>query len=352
MEWLQKLSEISFARPYYLQLLYGLYVICAVVLLIIIFKKIFRPRRKRDAYFKLIGHDSVWIAMSLLIGIIIIALAGPQVNGFQMVSDSGNLDIVIAFDESFSMAANDINPSRHDVALKIIKDLLGTMAIHQGDRFTLFAFGAQSKWRMPLSDDIGEFRDKLSEIEHPKNRTYSDGNQLYTNVGIVLEHIPDSLAKQDNYFKRLSVTSSIARTSYQRVVLIFTDGDDSPRSMDRILKKYKNANIPIYAVAVGTVKGAAVRVKVVDPINPKKFNSLSVYTKLNTESLKKIATDGERGVCVIDSGNKSAASFLNAALSKNRSGLPRFVAKDNPDRFWWPLLASSLMIVMIMILVF
>lgn len=348
-EWLNFFNEISYARPEYFQLFYIWCAVAVSTMAIILYKFLCRPKRKRDARFQLFGHDRVWIVIVGIIGFMIISLTGPQINGFQVVSASGNLDIIVAYDESFSMAGNDVAPSRHDIAKRTLNDLLNSSSIHTGDRLSLFVFGNQSKWRMPLSDDIGEFRDQLTQIEHPKNRTYIDGNQLYTDIGAVLGHIPKGLSEQDNYYKTLPAGLGISWSPQQRIVLLFTDGDGHG-SLDNIVKIYQRQNIVIYAIAVGTASGATIRVKVVDRIDPTKFVPMTIKTKVQTKALNKIATDGERGVYILDSANKSAASFLNAALSKHRSDLPHFVKKDDPDSFWWQILASSLILVVLMIL--
>jgi len=346
--WIAGLRDITFAQPKYLELVYVLYAVWIGLALNLIYKRMRRPERSRDAKFRLIGRDSLWIFTSLLIANLIISLAGPQIKGFKVISSSGNLDIIFAFDESFSMAASDILPSRHDVAVRTINDLLGSQGIHPGDRLTLFVFGGESKWRMPLSDDLSEFRDQLSLIEHPKDKKYMDGSQLFTNIESALEHIPEALAKQDKYYK--SLPSNIVNwTPNQRVVLLFTDGDDAS-SFETASRIYKKNKMPVYVVALGTIAGAMVRVKVADDNDPEKFDSLNIRTKVQVQTLKKIAAGGERGIFLMNSGNKSAASFLNANLAGHRNDLPQLVKKDDPDKFWWPVLACSLLFIFLAVI--
>ena len=303
-----------------------------------------------DARYNFIGSDGKWVALASVVGLIVLALSGPQIAGYQIVTVADNLDIIIVLDNTFSMAANDVEPSRHDQAVKNIRDFLGGSAMRSGDRLTLFVFGNQSKWTMPLSDDVNEFRDKLFEVEQPKDKVYTDGNQLYTNITIALAHIPDALIRQDNFYQTLNVPGGISWAPYKRVAFMFTDGDDSLPSLVTIRKNYDKQDISMYAVVIGTSQGAEVKVKVIDQDDPKKFNSLTIKTKASSAGLSQITSGGDKGIYLIDQTGKSAVGFMNSVVINNRSGTPHLVKKYNPDNFWRQVLTVCLGFISIMIL--
>ena len=219
--WLIWLDKITFAREQYFDFT-ALWLVTGVgILLVLVLKRLLRPKHARDSRQRIIGPDWVWLLSLALAGLMIVALAGPKIDTFKMLQSKDNLDIIIAVDKSVSMAVRDVGQSRHEVMMREIKTLISSPAVKDGDRLTLFAFSEKSNWRMPLSDDRDEFLDKLMEIEHPKDRIYYDRSQLYTYFAGLLNHIPKALEMQDKLFLQGRFRGTVNWTAYPKVLFIF-----------------------------------------------------------------------------------------------------------------------------------
>jgi Ca-activated chloride channel family protein len=349
-EWVSWLREITFARPGYFDLAGLWFAISIAILLAITAKWWFRPSPAFDSRRKLLGQDAVWLFGAALAGLMIVALAGPRIEKFKTIRSSDNLDIIVAVDRSVSMAIKDVMPSRHKVAIGEIQAFISSPAVREGDRLTLFTFGEKSNWKMPLSTDRQEFLDRLVEIEHPKDGIYYDRAQLYTYFAGLLTHIPEALAKQDNYFRNGPFKSQTAWSPFPRVVFIFSDGDNIDESLNNSLAYLAKQDIRVYTIGVGTLRGGSIVVRVPFEHDLTKFESLVISSKLNMKGLDQIRQKTGGKSYVVSSSSSQVQSFMAAALAENRKPTLSLVSTGEEESFWWYFLAlPSLIIVLLMV---
>ena len=346
LEWVSWFRELTFARPHYLDFktlwLFGVFGLLTVLLL----KRLFRPRYAKDSKQKLIGPDWTWILGSVLAGAMLFALAGPKTDIFRTVQSRNNLDIIVAVDKSASMAIRDVAPSRHEMMVRVILNLVGSSAVHAGDRLTLFAFSEKSNWRMPLSQDREEFADKLLEVEHPKDRIYYDRSQLVTYFSELLDHIPKALAMQDNLLTVGRFSNLVGWTSYPRVVLLFSDGDSYDSILDVVLNRFAEEDIRVYAVGIGTDKGGNIVVRTPAENDPSKVEPTEIYSRLNMETLDLIKDKTGGKSYAVSSPNSQVQSFLAAAVAENRKPTLGLVPTGEAKNFWWDFLAIPSLVLM------
>ena len=84
--------------------------------------------------------------------LIILAIARPRWGIESINSKIKGRDILILLDTSYSMAANDVIPSRCEAAKRSIKELL---EIETGDRLGLMVFSGESELLSPVTHDYG-----------------------------------------------------------------------------------------------------------------------------------------------------------------------------------------------------
>ena len=228
--------------------------------------------------------------------------------------------------------------------------LINSLAVHDGDRLTLFAFSEKSNWRMPLSEDREEFLDKLLEIEHPKDRVYYDRSQLYTYFAGLLDHIPRALAMQDKLFRQGTFRGVVNWTSYPRVIFIFSDGDNIDDSLNVSLANFAKHGIKTYTIGIGTSQGGSIAIKIPAENDPKKLEPTLIQSKLNMKALNLIKDKTGGKSYVVSSSSSQVQSFLGAALAENRKPTLTLVPTGEAENFWWDLLAiPSLILVTLMV---
>jgi len=139
-------------------------------------------------------------------------------------------DYIIAIDASYSMQADDLKPSRYVMAKKAIKKLL---ALHPKDRFTLFAFTANTLLISPPTTDTQISIQALDAL----------------NPAYILTKSTNLL----NLFKTISKGSL-----KEKNLIIFSDGGDE-NNINTLVSIIQKNNITPYFVATATKKGAALK---------------------------------------------------------------------------------------------
>jgi len=339
------LESLFFSDPVYFTFFYFLATL-VIVFVVILLLKLKRPKKTKYSRYQLLVKDAGLIAVLVLCGVSIVALAGPKNRTYKLIT-GGNVDLIIVVDNSYSTTeANDVSgKTRLETIKTIIAGMLdsknGNNLFRPGDRITLFAFGTHSIWQLPLSEDLDDFNSKLVSVTTvPK--VYWDDSRLSTDMAKVLEHIPESMDRQDNFFKRNAGNFKVSWVQHNRVTFLFSDGDDREGiDIKRGVDELKKRNIKVFPVGVGTRAGQEVTVKTYDPGGSDKPVRKTRRTTLQMELLNEIAakTGGESYIVDEVSRISDAQSFLKSAADDNRSLTPRLVPSEEGRDVWWEILA-------------
>lgn len=368
------LKNLNFSESIYFNLFSVLGYLVFVFAVIVAVKFFLRPRKSKFSRYKLIGRDAVWLTTLMLISIIILALARPQIEkGNKTVQ--GSIDVIIALDHSFSMKAKDISPTRLEAAKEEIAKLISGKVLKNGDRVSLFAFARSSFWRVPITEDFDEFLSGLSLVDHPD--VFYEESQLDTNLGILLQHIPESVDKQDDFFKNYGRELGISWKKNKRIIIIFSDGDDQANddTSFRIgIQNIRKNGIKVYCVGVGTKNGARVRAKI------KEYNSvpilsgeyeyesgtqnnngqqqgetlkiITIFTRLQTETLERISRLTGGKFYAFDSNNRNISNFLRDSIDSNRSLGLQLQYSEKKEDIWWDIFAIPLLFLVFLMILF
>ena len=349
--WLNWLKELTYIREHYFGFMWLLLLAVAGTILLLLYKRWKRPQHARDSRQKTSGPDSIWIWISILTGLMIVALAGPKIDTFKTIQSQDNLNIVVCSDKSVSMTCplGQESLSRHEVMVKEVTTFVNSPVVHGGDRLTLFTFSEKSNWRMPLSDDRGEFLDKLLEIEHPKDRVYYDRSQLYTYFGRLLTHIPDSLAEQDQAFQKGRFSGMVSWTSYPTVIFILSDGDSIDDSLIIPLAYLAKQGMKVYTIGIGTLQVCSMTIKIPKEDNPSQLEQIRFSSKLNMKALNLISEKTGGKSYVVNSSSNQVQSFMAAALAENRKPTLTLAKTGEAKNFWWDLLAIPAFVIVLLI---
>jgi len=107
-------------------------------------------------------HALCWLTG---IAALILGIAGPQWGREPEPSTAPGRDLVIVFDVSRSMLADDVLPSRQERAKEMLRELMDTLQKRGGHRVALVAFAARADVICPLTHDYDHFRDKLADLD-------------------------------------------------------------------------------------------------------------------------------------------------------------------------------------------
>lgn len=242
--------------------------------------------------------------------LLISAMARPQ--GFigDDEMETEGIDIVFAFDVSYSMVAKDLEPSRFDVARRLMIDFISS---RKNDRFGLVVFGATAISKTPLTLDHKRLINRINNLEPgPGEMGY------YTAIGLGLG---TAVARLQN---------SEAKS---KVIILITDGVNNYGEVSPLVAADLAASFGIrtYIIGVGT-RGKALGFGGVD------FNGNIIYQYQNVEIdepvMNKIAlTTGGKYFRATD--NTSLENIFKEIDVLEKSKLKAVEIMNKPDKFWY-----------------
>lgn len=263
-------------------------------------------RRLKNAYF-LLGLACVFLA-----------LARPQLGSRVVELRSRGIDILIAFDVSKSMLAQDIRPNRLERAKLALRDFAVRL---NGDRIGLLPFAGASFLFCPLTTDYEAFADSLAALN---SETIPKGG---TGIGAVIREAVNVLAGNSNY----------------KVLVLITDGEDLGQDALNAADLARQEKMIIHTVGVGTPQGSLIPLPAGGGNFIKDENGF-VVSKLDEQTLAAIAeTTGGIYAPLGAMGEGLDAVYQRklAMIPKEEQGVRK---KNVPiERFQWPLSAAVLL---------
>jgi len=318
-----------FANPEYLNLLYLL------PLLIVLFWYLGRNRKKllqkfadKELHKTLFPSDSSikrwtkFVIILLALTCLVFAAANPQVGTkMQEVKQSG-IDVYILLDVSNSMMAEDIKPNRLEKAKYQISNLITKL---RGDRIGLIIFAGQAYVQIPLTTDYSAANLFLSAVD--VNSVPSQGTAIASAINLA--------------------TASFDTLSTQKVIIAISDGEDHEGDVEKAVENAVSRGIKVYTIGLGSQAGVPIPVynnrnQIVGFKKDKSGNT--VLTKLDEESLKKIAIDGNgkyfRGTNYEDHLDKIYTEL--SELEQTEFGVKKVT--DYEDRFYYFLIPALILL--------
>jgi Ca-activated chloride channel homolog len=261
----------------------------------------------------------------LAIVFLIIAAADPQVGTkVENVKQTG-IDIYIIMDVSLSMQAQDIKPSRLEKAKLEISNLIQEL---RGDRIGLIVFAGEPFVQFPLTTD------------------YSAANLFLSAADV--STVPDqgtAIAAAINMAnKSFNYTSKT-----EKVMVIFTDGEDHEGNLSDAIDEAKKNNIKIYTIGLGSPEGVPIPVlnQQGQPVGFKKDQDGNiVLTKLDESALKDIAS-GTGGKYMRGANDRNELEMIYRDLSGiKKTEFGEKLVTDYEDRFYYFLIPAIILLIL------
>lgn len=230
----------------------------------------------------------------------ILALARPQSGEGKQKAKSEGLEIVLAVDVSNSMLAEDIRPSRLQLAQKELSRFVDSLG---GDKVGLVAFAGSAILLSPMTNDKGALKMYIESLS------------------------PEAVSTQGTDFKKAlnEAYQAINRggadeesRNVTRVIVIASDGEDNEKGGLDLAQKIAGEGIRIFTLGFGTEGGGQIPVR--DDhgnlVGYKKDKSgQTVVSKSTGEALKALAEAGQ--------GTFQQVTFGGDAVQNLRSSIDK-----------------------------
>ena len=170
------------------------------------------------------------VLRALVIVGFIVALARPRSTGRSEQSNSEGINIIIAFDISSSMLAEDFQPqNRLEVARDRVKQFI---TMRNSDRIGVVAFSGEALTQVPLTTDYPVV---LAAVDNLQPGQLDDGTAIGTAIATAANRLRNAPGRS-------------------RVIVLLTDGVNNRGSIDPRTAAQAAAafGVKIYAIGVGT----------------------------------------------------------------------------------------------------
>lgn len=174
------------------------------------------------------------ILLMLALALGIVALARPIINNGEVKVQSSSIDVMVGFDISHSMFAEDVYPNRFEFAKKKFDIFLEQM---KETRIAVIGFSSQAFLISPLTKDIGSLKFLVK-------------NMSFDNMSL----------KGTDVYSTLEVTENLLEKHKRKALLLFTDGGDKS-DYSKEIEYAKEHGIVVFVYTIGTEKGGVIKGK-------------------------------------------------------------------------------------------
>ena len=249
----------------------------------------------------------------------IVALARPQHGKSERQVKSEGIEIMVAFDVSTSMLAEDVRPSRLQQAKSEVERFLDLLS---GDKVGLVAFAGSAVLVSPLTTDkaaLKMFIESLSPISVETQGT----------------DIAKALREARSAFERGGADPGEG-ARMTRVVLLISDGESHEPGALEEARLMAGEGIRIFSMSIGTERGAPIPLRdergYIQGYKRDKSGK-EVVTKTNSAAIKEVATAG-KGSFYRASFGGAEARMLKQDLDKlEKAEFDTDVAIDYNERY-------------------
>ncbi len=255
------------------------------------------------------------LLLFLSLAFILLALARPVLLDTLNKQKFDSQDFIIAIDASFSMQADDLQPTRYEVAKGKLKEIL--TALPQ-NRFAIFAFTSNAILISPPTTDTAISLLALEALD-PK---------FILTKGTSLKELLKTISKVSHEEKKL---------------IIFSDGGEE-RDLEVLVDLAKKNKIIPFVVATGSKNGALLSQ---DDKKLKDEKNNLVISRINP-ILKDFAMLSKGAYYLLDSQNSNVASKIMADMrnDKDKSRKADISVLSYTQLYYFPLLLSIIFFLM------
>jgi Ca-activated chloride channel family protein len=252
----------------------------------------------------------------------LVALARPQLGERTAGLARTGRDVLLMLDLSRSMNAADVPGTRLAAAKRAAWE---TISASPGDRVGLIVFGGSAFLQLPLTSDQGALRLFLDAAS-------SD------DLGDPATDLSAALITAARTFEHEGEAG-------RQAVLVVSDGESGEGDLDAALEELRAADLPVFAIGVGTTAGAPMPSDSADRPDPYHRDHIGrvVISRLAEEDLRRSAeATGGRYARWDRTAEMTALRQAVAAIPVRTLGTR--TATERADRYQWALLPGVLLL--------
>ncbi|GAB4338208.1 MAG: hypothetical protein Kow0010_26510 [Dehalococcoidia bacterium] len=180
---------------------------------------------------------SAGVALALVVALASVAASQPHWGTQEAQVRRTGADVIVVFDVSRSMAAQDVAPSRMEAARAALADAVGRLT---GDRVGLVVFAGDARLRFPLTPDLAAAAQVIRTLE-AGSIFVAGGTRAAAGLDMALAEL-----------ERAESTNPL--------IVLVTDGDDLGPDPATTVLALRESGARLIVVGVGTAEGSTIPV--------------------------------------------------------------------------------------------
>lgn len=261
----------------------------------------------------------VWlgpVARWLAFGLIVLAMARPQLKNTTVERNAEGIDIVLVLDISTSMKAEDLKPNRFEAARNVAVDFIDKRL---SDRIGLVVFARKSFTVVPPTLDYQLLKQLLNDVQMG---IVEDGTAIGMGIATAVNRLKESEAES-------------------KVIILLTDGQNNSGEIDPVTAAdlAVTYGIKIYTIGAGTRGTAPYPVQ--DPIFGKRYQNVKV--DIDEEMLTEIASMSD-GSYFRATNTERLEEIYNQIDELEKTEIEELIYTDYEDLYPWYLLPAFALI--------
>ncbi len=239
------------------------------------------------------------------------ALAGPQMGTRLEEVKARGVDVVVALDVSNSMLAEDLRPSRMEVAKRALEQMIDRM---KGDRLGIVIFAGEAFVQLPITADRSAAKLFLGSIGPDMVGTQG------TAVGAAIDLASESF-QQDG--------------AKGKAIIVISDGESFEDDGEGAAQKAYAKGIVVNTIGLGSPQGAPIPERRGGMVTgfKKDRTGQTVMTKLNEPMLQRIAAAGHGSYTLATATDAGIDRIVADLRNMDQTEVGSFAFTGHEDRF-------------------
>ena len=252
------------------------------------------------------------IFMIVAFALAVVAVARPQIDRGEIKVKSSFVNVVVGFDISQSMFADDVYPNRFEFAKRKFDHFLKYL---KNTKVALIGFSSRSFLIAPLTEDFHSLK------------------FLTKNLGLEYLNL-----RGTSIMSALEAANNLFENQDKKVLVLFTDGGDET-DLSKEVAYAKEHHITVFIYAIGTKKGGVIKTK--NGVLKDARGDIVIVRR--NDAIKKLALETGGAYMVYSLKNDDVKSLAEIIQSKFKAKLQEETTiKNREELFYYPLAAAVL----------